>query len=140
MRRPTMPYSEKLNGNWDRRESTRLERPQTTGNLFPVLPLRLKKSAPIAMLGIAIMLQVACTQVSKSGPPTSASEKAAATEKAQTHGVLKQGGKAYVRIKEFRAESRKTARPKGEAQTFRFGDAVELETKRDGPQAHWLRS
>jgi hypothetical protein len=96
------------------------------------------------VMGIAVMIGAAGAQSSgtgaKNGAPTPASPKAITPQKAQLRGGLTQNGKAYVRIKEFETESRKNANPEGAAQTFRFGDAVRLEAKRDGPPTYWLVS
>jgi len=135
-----MPYSKGPTGSSDERESTGVKRPRAARSLFAVRARRVEIALPIVILVLTAMVQLACRQDSKSSTPTPTGEKTAATQKVQVRGVLQQGGKAYVRIKEFHAESRKTARPKGEAQVFHFGDAVELDARQDVGPTYWLVS
>ena len=53
--------------------------------------------------------------------------------------TLAEGGKAYLRIKEYQAKADKSA-PKGAAATLAFGDAVILVAKKDGLPAFWVAS
>jgi hypothetical protein len=139
-----MQYSERLNEIPDRRVNADPNRPRAITSLFSVPPFRVKQAALAAMLYIAVMIPVVGAQTSATGAkkvsPAPTSPKATTAPKAQPRGMLTQGGKAYVRIKEFEAEARKNASPPGEAQTFRFGDSLKLEAKWEGPPSYWLVS
>ncbi len=139
-----MPYSERMNESSDGRKGICLNCPQIaaearSGATSP--PGAGSTSCDVRHhrhdLGGLRSNAGGCGQERRCGANDS---RVMAPQKPQLRRVLMLGGMAYVRIKEFEGESRKNASPEGKAQTLRFGDAVKLEAKRDGPPAYWLVS
>ena len=66
---------------------------------------------------------------------------AAATQPAAPAGLtLAEGGKAFVRVKEYQAKPIERASPQGNATSFKFGDQVKFQAKPDGRPTFWLVS